>query len=975
MKQGIEQSKSKQYQKTLMLVAFCLFISTISSSGQEKLDWLEDQPPTDVIVRYQENALSNMDRYPRKSTGSIKQNLNAEQLSCFDIACRKPFGNAISPIISAKTINPNLVFLRIFCPQEWQGELDPDDKQGNGYPFNRSGPATENNEVFPGHWAYKPFTTLTDGISAESGISISVADPSKFQNGTYYYVIRPADSWEDAEQVKVTNDGSSLIINQRGYKSTAKSWPAGSIIAQHQLGNGAGNRNWVYNLSTACPEDANNKKANQVFAHWLAENYDTDGNGNPVSAIDGILYDSDFYSFAAGGKLTTRNADFDNDGTADYGEYEDGTNFWGEGLEIFYQGVRDGLDARGRENAIIVGGVADSWGIIPNNGTQLEAAWSHQFSENGARAGNYNHIGHYISLMKAHSGHGKIAPRVNDVQGKEASAIYPASSGETRNAPVRFSYAMSMLFNGTWFSNQNGFDDPFHYFDEDAVYLDPGQNSGVSVSRDNYADIRANNKWLGKALGSYQRIYNSETFSIEKNMLSNGNFEAPLSQGWFGSNCTVAVSSEKSYEGASSLLISPTIPSSSTLIDASTAGSPDITLNAGQEYSLCFAIYNEAPTRMIRVRMGSLNQTLYLPPGWTKHVLCWKQETSTSAGIRFDVGKELTPVNIDQLYLFKGSSDVFRRDFENGIILANATGTVKNIQLDGTFRRIKGKLDPVVNNGTTDITSVILPPYDGLFLIRQANPSVIFNTEACEEYTWIDGKTYTSSNSTATHYLTDTQGLDSIVRLNLVIHNNDFIDHNVLSCDPYTWINEITYSESTDNPTFTLQNIYGCDSIIRLVLTIPEIDTTLSVSDSELAANEMAGYYQWLDCNNDYNSIQGALFRTFAPEVSGNYAVRINVDGCVDTTACREIIIAGSSKNSYLQDIYIYPNPTSGNIWVRASETGNFTFSIYTLDGRHIFERTIEKTMSNFDFPAKHGVYLGVITGENYSRSFKIVKV
>jgi hypothetical protein len=975
MKKGINYYMCRRTVKRLPLFIASILISTASTTAQEKLDWLEDQPPTDAIIRYQENVLSTMDKYPRKSTGSLKQSLTAQQISCFDIVCRKPFGNAISPIISAKTLNPNLVFLRIYCPQEWQGALDPDDKQGNGYPFNRSGPATENNEVFPGHWAYKPYTTLTEDIGTESGINIAVTNPSRCQNGTYYYVIRPADSWEDAEQIKITKEGSTLIINQRGYKSTAKSWPAGSLIAQHQLGNGSGNLNWVYNLSTTCPEDANRKKAYQAFSEWLVANYDSDGNGNPVPAIDGILYDSDFYSFAAGGKLSTRDADFDNDGTPDYGEYEDGTNFWGEGLELFYKGVRDGLDSRERRNVIVVGGVADSWGIIPNNGTQLEAAWSHQFSESGARAGNYNHIGYYIALMKAHSGHGKIGPRVNDVQGKEASAIYPASSGETRNAPVRFSYAMSMMFDGTWFSNQNGFDDPFHYFDEDAVYLDPGQNSGVSVSRDNYPDIRANNKWLGKALGQYQRIYSPMEFDLEKNLYPNGNFEEPLSQGWNGSNCTVGISSEKSYDGTSSLLIIPNIPSSGTLIDASTVGSPDITLTAGQEYTLCFAIYNEAPTRMIRIRIGSLNQTLFLPPGWTKQVLCWKQESNVSAGIKFDVGKELTQVNIDQLYLFKGSADVFRRDFENGIILANATGTPKSIQLDGYFRRIKGKLDPVVNNGETDLTSVTLPPYDGLFLLKQKKASVVFEAEACEEYTWIDGNTYTSDNNAATYYLTDSQGLDSIVRLNLTIHKNDFVDDIVLSCDPFTWMNEITYTESTDTPTYTLQNIHGCDSTIRLILTIPEIDTTISISDSELVSNEQFGYYQWLDCNAGYNPIQGALFRSFSPEISGSYAVRINVEGCIDTTACQEFIISVSNKVAPISTLSIYPNPTSGNIWVRTSEFSGCTFSIFTLDGKQIFQRTLEKKSNKYDIPFEPGVYLGVIKGEKYSRSFKIVKV
>ena len=42
---------------------------------------------------------------------------------------------------------------------------------------------------------------------------------------------------------------------------------------------------------------------------------------------------------------------------------------------------------------------------------------------------------------------------------------------------------------------------------------------------------------------------------------------------------------------------------------------------------------------------------------------------------------------------------------------------------------------------------------------------------ACDSYTWIDGNTYTSSNNTATHTLTNAAGCDSVVTLDLTINN------------------------------------------------------------------------------------------------------------------------------------------------------------------------------------------------------------
>ncbi|MBV5342229.1 hypothetical protein JZU68_00945, partial [bacterium] len=174
--------------------------------------------------------------------------------------------------------------------------------------------------------------------------------------------------------------------------------------------------------------------------------------------VDGIQYDADPLAFIDGGGMKTRNADLDNDGIPDWGYDDKGNNHWGTGLELFYSNVRDGIDKRGLTNVIILGGVAESYGVLPNNGTQMEGAWSHQFGNDGETAQNFIFKGFYFSGMKAQTGHGVIGPRVTDVQGKEASAIYPGKSGETRNAPVRFSYAMTMMFDGAWFSNQNGFD-------------------------------------------------------------------------------------------------------------------------------------------------------------------------------------------------------------------------------------------------------------------------------------------------------------------------------------------------------------------------------------------------------------------------------------------------------------------------------------------------------------------------------------
>ena len=90
----------------------------------------------------------------------------------------------------------------------------------------------------------------------------------------------------------------------------------------------------------------------------------------------------------------------------------------------------------------------------------------------------------------------------------------------------------------------------------------------------------------------------------------------------------------------------------------------------------------------------------------------------------------------------------------------------------------------------------------------------------CDSYTWIDGETYTESTNEPTFTLTNAVGCDSVVTLNLTIRNKTYGIDVQNHCDTYTWINGITYTESTNTPVFTITNAAGCDSIVTLNLTI-----------------------------------------------------------------------------------------------------------------------------------------------------------
>ena len=103
--------------------------------------------------------------------------------------------------------------------------------------------------------------------------------------------------------------------------------------------------------------------------------------------------------------------------------------------------------------------------------------------------------------------------------------------------------------------------------------------------------------------------------------------------------------------------------------------------------------------------------------------------------------------------------------------------------------------------------------------INHSNTGVFEHT-ACDSYEWIDGNTYTESTNTPTFTLQNAAGCDSVVTLHLTINHSNTGVFEHTACDSYEWIDGNTYTESTNTPTFTLQNAAGCDSVVTLHLTI-----------------------------------------------------------------------------------------------------------------------------------------------------------
>jgi PKD repeat protein len=202
---------------------------------------------------------------------------------------------------------------------------------------------------------------------------------------------------------------------------------------------------------------------------------------------------------------------------------------------------------------------------------------------------------------------------------------------------------------------------------------------------------------------------------------------------------------------------------------------------------------------------------------------------------------------------------------------------------------------------------------------------------ACGSYAWIDGNTYTATNMSATHNLTNVAGCDSVVTLNLTIGSSNSSTAVLTACDSYSWIDGNTYTSTNNAATHTLTNVFGCDSVVTLNLTI----TNSSASTDVISA---CNAHVWLD---------GTTYTA-----SNNAATHIltNAAGCDSVVTLNLTILNSSASTDVISacNLYVW---TDGNTYTSNTNAATQTFtnsvgcdSVVTLD---LTITTIDITLAN----------------------------
>lgn len=278
---------------------------------------------------------------------------------------------------------------------------------------------------------------------------------------------------------------------------------------------------------------------------------------------------------------------------------------------------------------------------------------------------------------------------------------------------------------------------------------------------------------------------------------------------------------------------------------------------------------------------------------------------------------------------------------------------------------------------------------------------------SCGGYTSPSGKLWTVSD-TYTDTIPNAAGCDSIITIDLTISNSSYSTINRTSCDSYlspsgkyTWTESGIYYDTLSNKagcdsiirveltvgaiqyyekitacqyyispsnkyiwtesgvyTDTLADCSGCGKIFTIDLSIIEIDNTISVDNTILISNENeADLYSWYNCTT--NQSMHSYEQSIEVEDRDMYKVQIQKGDCYSFSECVESDFISFADVTSPDELDVYPNPTSGMVHISANN--QFTYLIVRVKniiGENIMVSTYYSgEIIEFNIEAPAGIY------------------
>jgi hypothetical protein len=113
-------------------------------------------------------------------------------------------------------------------------------------------------------------------------------------------------------------------------------------------------------------------------------------------------------------------------------------------------------------------------------------------------------------------------------------------------------------------------------------------------------------------------------------------------------------------------------------------------------------------------------------------------------------------------------------------------------------------------------------------------------------------------------------------------------------------------------------------------------------TNSTLISSQSSASYQWYNCDSMKVVLPNSTDQKYVPNYKGNYAVKINLNGCIDTSEC---VMFDNQSTTGLANVNqlafsIYPNPNNGIFSVSGLTTG--TYKIFDVLGTEVHSFRIQ---------------------------------
>ena len=156
-----------------------------------------------------------------------------------------------------------------------------------------------------------------------------------------------------------------------------------------------------------------------------------------------------------------------------------------------------------------------------------------------------------------------------------------------------------------------------------------------------------------------------------------------------------------------------------------------------------------------------------------------------------------------------------------------------------------------------------------------------------------------------------------------------------------------------------------------------QIDTSVIKRNHTLTAGETGAAYRWCDCDNLYNPVRGATEKSFTPEKTGSYAVKITQDGYTLISGCHYVNLTTSTgkRISIKNRSKVYPVPAHKSINIETRYAKHkFNARLIDIKGQVLKEyRDLTPPVSAVRFDVPKGIYFLELIFDDGEEIFKVL--